>query len=95
MKNDMVTLQILRDYKMANLRQFIIIILLIICLACSIVYTIKLLNDIQTITTTDTIDIDNVNNIDKSDIGIGRWLYGKCIIKKSENSKDTQIKTKC
>lgn len=65
-----ITLEILKDYKAANRRQFIIIIILIICFTLSLAYNFILINDIGTITTTDTIDIDNVDNIDKSDIAI-------------------------
>lgn len=65
-------IEILKDYKKVNKRQFIINIILIICLMVAIGYIIYLHNDIQTITTTDTIDIQNVNDINESDIGIGR-----------------------
>ena len=66
------TIEILKDYKKANKRQFIIIIVLILCLMGSIGYTFYILNDIQTVTTTDTIDIQDVNDINDSEIGIGR-----------------------
>lgn len=65
-------IEILKDYKKANKRQFIIIIILVLCLMGSIGYTFYILNDIQTVTKTDTIDIQNVNDINESDIGIGR-----------------------
>ena len=70
-KNSLAT-EILKDYKKANKRQFIIIIILVLCLMGSIGYTLYLLNDIQTVTTNDTIDIQDVNDINDSDIGIGR-----------------------
>ena len=65
-------IEMLKDYKKTNKRQFIIIVILILCLMGSIGYIIYLHNDIQTVTTTDTIDIQNVNDITESDIGIGR-----------------------
>ena len=72
MKNDSITMEILRDYKLVHKRDFIIIIILILALIFVTYKYIQLSNDMQTVVTTDTIDIQDVNDITDSDIGIGR-----------------------
>lgn len=53
LKEQSFAMEILQDYKKANKRQFIIIIILLFTFICSIGYTIYLLNDISQVSTTD------------------------------------------
>ena len=70
-----LAMELVKDYKKANTRMFIIILILIAGLLCSIGYIVYILNDIETVTTTDTIDVSDVNSVDNSNIKIGddRW----------------------
>lgn len=68
-------MELLKDQKKQNKRQFIIILVILGMFTCLLGYTIWLLNDIGT--TTDTIDIDNVEAIDNSHIKIGDDVWEK------------------
>lgn len=71
-ENDSFALELLKDLKNANLRNFIIIIVILVMWFATGCYLVYVLNDIQVITTeTDTIDIDDVEHVDNSDIQIG------------------------
>lgn len=68
-------MELLKDQKKQNKRQFIIILVILGMFTCLLGYTIWLLNDIGT--TTDTIDIDNVETVDNSHIKIGDDIWEK------------------
>jgi len=70
-------MELLKDQKKQNKRQFIIILVILGMFACLLGYTIYLLNDIGVSTETDTIDIDNVETIDNSHIKIGDDVWEK------------------
>lgn len=53
-------MELLKDQKKQNKRQFIIILVILGMFTCLLGYTIYLLNDFGVSTETDTIDIDNV-----------------------------------
>ena len=55
-------MEILHDYKLANRRMFIIIIVLIVALICSVGYNIYLSNDIGTIDESITQQNDKGDN---------------------------------
>lgn len=55
-------MELLKDARKTNKRQFIVIIVILGMFTCLLGYTIWLLNDIGT--TTDIIDIDDVESID-------------------------------
>ena len=59
-------MELLKDQKRQNKRQFIIILVILGMFTCLLGYTIYLLNDFGVSTETDTIDIDNVEAIDNS-----------------------------
>ena len=61
-------MELLKDQKKQNKRQFIIILVILGMFTCLLGYTIYLLNDFGVSTETDTIDIDNVEAIDNSHI---------------------------
>lgn len=57
-----LALELLKDYKKQNKRQFIIILVILGMFTCLLGYTIWLLNDIGTeTTTTETYDMDTDN----------------------------------
>ena len=60
-KNESFVSEILKDYKKANKRQFIIILVLLGMFTALLGYTIYLLNDIGTINTTETYDMNTEN----------------------------------
>lgn len=68
--NTSFAFEILQDYKKANKRQFIIIIILILSLVGSVIYTFHILNSIDT-TTSESVEVQDINSIDNSNIGIG------------------------
>lgn len=70
-------MELLKDQKKQNKRQFIIILVILGMFTCLLGYTIWLLNDIGVSTETDTIDIDNVETIDNSHIKIGDDVWEK------------------
>lgn len=72
-----LALELLKDYKKQNKRQFVIILVILGMFTCLLGYTIYLLNDFGVSTETDTIDIDNVEEIDNSHIKIGDDVWEK------------------
>jgi hypothetical protein len=70
-------MELLKDQKKQNKRQFIIILVILGMFTCLLGYTIYLLNDFGVSTETDTIDIDNVEAIDNSHIKIGDDVWEK------------------
>lgn len=72
-----LALELLKDYKKQNKRQFIIILVILGMFTALLGYTIYLLNDFGVSTETDTIDIDNVEEIDNSHIKIGDDVWEK------------------
>lgn len=72
-----LALELLKDYKTQNKRQFIIILVILGMFTTLLGYTIYLLNDFGVSTETDTIDIDNVEAIDNSHIKIDDDVWEK------------------
>ena len=72
-----LALELLKDYKKQNKRQFVIILVILGMFTALLGYTIYLLNDFGVSTETDTIDIDNVEEIDNSHIKIGDDVWEK------------------
>lgn len=70
-------MELLKDQKKQNKRQFIIILVILGMFTCLLGYTIYLLNDFGVSTETDNIDIDNVETIDNSHIKIGDDVWEK------------------
>ena len=70
-------MELLKDQKKQNKRQFIIILVILAMFTCLLGYTIYLLNDFGVSTETDTIDIDNVETNDNSHIKIGDVVWEK------------------
>lgn len=68
-------MELLKDQKKQNKRQYIIILVILGMFTCLLGYTIWLLNDIGT--TTQSIDIEDVENIDNSHIKIGDDVWEK------------------
>ncbi len=80
-EQDGFALEIVKDYKRQNKRQFIIIIVLIMCWFVTGAYLVYLLNDIGTVeTTTETEtydqDINDTGDIDNSTINNGGVING-------------------
>lgn len=65
-----LALELLSDYKRANKRQFIIILVLILMWSLTIGYLVYILNDIGTVETTNQ-EITGVETIDNSNIANG------------------------
>lgn len=79
-EQDGFALEIVKDYKKQNKRQFIIILVLIVCWFITGAYLVYLLNDIgveETITEEYTQEIDDVGAIDNSNINNGGVINGK------------------
>lgn len=70
MKEKGLALELLTDYKKANKRQFIIILVLIVMWSLTIGYLVYTLNDIGTVETTNQ-EITGVETIDNSNIANG------------------------
>ena len=70
MKEKGLALELLADYKKANYRQFIIILVLILMWSLTIGYLVYTLNDIGTVETTNQ-EITGVETIDNSNIANG------------------------
>lgn len=78
-EQDGFALEIVKDYKKQNKRQFIIIIVLIMCWFITGAYLVYLLNDIGAVETTNetyTQDIDDTGDIDNSTINNGGVING-------------------
>lgn len=65
-----LALELLSDYKKANKRQFIIIIIILVMWFLTIGYLVYTLNDIGTVETS-TQEISDVESIDNSNIANG------------------------
>ena len=76
-QEESLAMSLLKDYKIQNKRQFIVILVILGMFTCLLSYTIWLLTDIGVSTETDTIDIDNVDAIDNSHIKIGDDVWEK------------------
>lgn len=70
MKEKGLALELLSDYKRANKRQFIIIIIILVMWFLTIGYLVYTLNDIGTVETS-TQEITGVDTIDNSNIANG------------------------
>lgn len=71
-KNQSFAMEILKDYKKANKRQFIIILVILTMFTALLAYTIWLLNDIGTIEeTTSSQEISDIDTINNSSINNG------------------------
>lgn len=72
MQEESLAMSLLKDYKIQNKRQFIVILVILGMWFATIGYLIYVLNDFETdtttTTTTETIDIDDVDNIENSHI---------------------------
>lgn len=63
MEEQSFALDLLRDYKKQNKRQFIIILIILVMWFCTIGYLVYILNDIGTVETTQEItDVDTIEN---------------------------------
>jgi flagellar basal body-associated protein FliL len=69
-------MELLQDYKKANKRLFIIIIIILAMWFCTIGYLIYILNDIGTIETTSKQEIKDVDTIENSNVTNGD-MYGE------------------
>ena len=76
MKEQSFAMELLQDYKKANKRQFIIIIVILVMWFCTIGYLIYILNDIGTIETTSKQEIEDVDTIENSNVTNGD-MYGE------------------
>lgn len=76
MKEQSFAMELLQDYKKANKRQFIIIIVILVMWFCTIGYLIYILNDIGTIETTSKQEIKDVDTIENSNVTNGD-MYGE------------------
>ena len=70
MKENSLVMELLSDYKKANKRQFIIIVIILVMWFLTIGYLVYTLNDIETIETS-TQEIQDVESIDNSKIANG------------------------
>lgn len=77
LKNESFATMILKDYKTANKRLFILAISLLVSLIISIGYIIYLLNDIQVVTEEATIESENGMATYLKDSESGDIIYGK------------------
>ena len=75
-KEKSLMLDIVSDYKKANRRQFIVILVILTMWFATMGYLVYLLNDIGTVDES-TIDIEDVENIDNSHIKIGDDIWEK------------------
>jgi flagellar basal body-associated protein FliL len=69
-------MELLQDYKKANKRLFIIIIIILAMWFCTIGYLIYILNDIGTIETTSKQEIKDADTIENSNVTNGD-MYGE------------------
>lgn len=75
LKQESLAMELIKDYKKQNKRQFVIILVILTMWFITIGYLIYLLNDIGS--TEETIDIQDVENIDNSHIKIGDDVWEK------------------
>ena len=76
MKEQSFAMELLQDYKKANKRLFIIIIIILAMWFATIGYLVYVLNDIGTIETTTSQEIQDVDTIENSNITNGD-MYGE------------------
>lgn len=76
MEQQSFAMDLLKDYKKQNKRQFIIILVILCMWFVTGCYLVYILNDIGTIDE-NTIDIQDVENIDNSHIKIGDDIWEK------------------
>ena len=62
--------EILQDYKKANKRLFIIVLILIFSLVGSVGYTFYLLNQYQEVSSEESVEVNDINSIENSNVGI-------------------------
>lgn len=62
MEEQSFALDLLRDYKKQNKRQFIIILIVLVMWFCTIGYLVYILNDIGTVETTTTVEQSDAEN---------------------------------
>ena len=60
-KEQSLAMELLEDYKKANKRQFIIILVILVMWFCTIGYLLYVLNDISSVETTETITQENAD----------------------------------
>lgn len=77
MENKSFAMEVLTDYKKANKRQFVIIIVILLMWFATIGYLVHILNEIGEIEESDTIEIEDVETIDNSHIKIGDDVWEK------------------
>ena len=73
-KSQSLAMELLSDYKKANKRQFIIILLILTMWFLTMAYLVYVLNDIETVETTQ--QIEGVNTIENSNVNNGD-VYGE------------------
>jgi len=76
LENDSFAMDLLKDYKKQNKRQFIIILVILAMWFVTVGYLVYVLNDIDTVDES-SIDIQDVENIDNSHIKIGDDVWEK------------------
>ena len=74
-KNQSFAMEILKDYKKANKRQFIIILVILAMWFATIGYLVYVLNDISSVETT-TQEVSDVDTIENSNVANGD-IYGE------------------
>ena len=62
MENNSFAMDLLKDYKKQNKRQFIIILVILVMWYITIGYLVYVLNDIGTVETTTTVEQSNAEN---------------------------------
>lgn len=73
-KDQSLAMELLKDYKKANKRLFIVLIVVLCMWFSTIAYLVYVLNDIGTY---DSIEIEDVETIDNSHIKIGDDVWEK------------------
>lgn len=76
MEEKSLAMELIQDYKKANKRQFIIILVILIMWFITIGYLVYTLNDIGTTETTTSQEIEDVDTIENSNISNGD-MYGE------------------
>lgn len=85
MEEQSFALDLLRDYKKQNKRQFIVILVILTMWFVTIGYLVYVLNDIGTIETTDTIqEVSDVDSINGNVVNNGD-IYGESKTNSKEN----------
>lgn len=62
-KEQSLAMELLSDYKKANKRQFIIIIVILTMWFCTIGYLVYVLNDISSVETTTTQEVSDIDTV--------------------------------